>query len=63
MARKLPAFGQELVAQIEEAWGRSLPDWARKRLLFVLLIDKHRHSVAQVMENLRSLSPDHLPLP
>lgn len=50
MARKLPAFGQELVAQIEEAWNQPQPDWARKRLLVVRLIAQHNHSVAQIME-------------
>jgi hypothetical protein len=39
MARKLDNFGPELVAQIDEAWGRrDLEDWQRKRLLVLRLI-------------------------
>lgn len=50
MARTLPALGEELVKQVEEAWDCPQPDWARKRLLVVRLIAQHNHSVAQIRE-------------
>lgn len=50
MARKLPELGAELVAEIEAAWARPQPDWARKRLLVVRLIGQHELTVAQIMK-------------
>jgi transposase len=50
MARSLPALGEELVMQIEEAWHKPQLDWCRKRLLVVRLISEHQHSIAQIME-------------
>ena len=39
-----------MVTQIEVAWQKPQPDWARKRLLVVRLIAQHHHSVAQIVE-------------
>ncbi len=50
MARTLPALGEKLVAEIEEAWRKPQEDWQRKRLLVVRLIAGHKHTVAQIME-------------
>lgn len=49
MARKLPKLGVEIVAEIEEAWAKVQPDWARRRLLVVRLIAQHEMTVAQIM--------------
>ena len=48
--RTLPRLGREIVEQIEEAWGKPQPDWARKRLLVVRLIAQHEHTVAKIMK-------------
>ena len=48
--RTLPKLGRDIVEQIEEAWGKPQPDWARKRLLVVRLIAQHEHTVAQIMK-------------
>lgn len=48
--RTLPTLGRDIVEQIEEAWGKPQPDWARKRLLVVRLIAQHEHTVAQIMK-------------
>jgi transposase len=50
MARKLPRLGEELVAQIKEAWEQPQPGWARRRLLVVRLIAQHELTVAQIMK-------------
>jgi len=50
MARSIAKLGDELVREIEAAWVRSHPDWARKRLLVVRLIAQHNHTVAEIME-------------
>src|SRR5882757_5398750 len=49
MARKLPELGAELVAEVERAWGRLQPEWARRRLLVVRLIGQHELTAAQIM--------------
>jgi transposase len=49
MARTLPELGAARVAEIEAAWARPQPDWARKRLLVVLLIAQHELTVAQIV--------------
>jgi len=49
MARKRPELGAELVAEIEMAWGRLQPEWARRRLLVVRLIGQHELTAAQIM--------------
>ena len=48
--RTLPTLGRDIVEQIEEAWGKPQPDWARKRLLVVRLIAQHEHTIAQIMK-------------
>lgn len=48
MARKLPQLGEELVKQIEAAWAKPQPDWARQRLLVVRLIAQHELTSAQI---------------
>ncbi len=51
MARKLQNLGPELVAQIEEEWGRKdLAEWQRKRLLVVRLIAQHRLDAEGIAE-------------
>ena len=50
MSRTLPPLGAELITQIEKAWAKPQPDWARKRLLVVRLIAQHHHTVAQIRE-------------
>jgi transposase len=50
MARKLPALGEAVVAEIEAAWARPQEEWARKRLLVVRLIAQHEMTVAQIMK-------------
>jgi transposase len=50
MARTIPILGKELVEEIEAAWDKPQPDWARKRLLVVRLIAQHNHTAAQIME-------------
>ena len=60
--RVLPKLGQEIVGQIEEAWKLPQKNWARKRLLVVLLIAQHEHTVAGIMKSLGSVArPFHLP--
>lgn len=49
MARHLPELGETVVAQIEAAWAKPQPDWARRRLLVVRLIAQHQMTVAQIM--------------
>jgi transposase len=49
MARTLPPLGEDLVRQIEAAWGQPQPEWARRRLLVVRLIAQHELTVAQIM--------------
>lgn len=49
MARKLPPLGEELVKQIETAWGEPQPEWARQRLRVVRLIAQHELTAAQIM--------------
>lgn len=46
----MPTSGKELVEEIEDAWDKPQPDWARKRILVVRLIAQHNHSAAQIME-------------
>ena len=48
MARKLPDLGEQLVAEIEAAWGQPQTAWARRRLLVVRLIAQHELTVAQI---------------
>jgi transposase len=48
--RTLPLLGADLVKQIEAAWRRPQPDWARQRLLVVRLIAQHEHTVAEIMK-------------
>jgi len=48
MARKLPPLGEEIIRQINEAWGQAQPDWARKRLLAVRLIAQHELTAEQI---------------
>lgn len=51
MARKLEKLGQELVAQIEQAWARKdLMEWQRKRLLVVRLIARHCFDAKSIAE-------------
>ena len=50
MTRSLPTLGKELVEEVEAAWDKPQPDWARKRLLVVRLVAQHKHSAAQIME-------------
>jgi transposase len=50
MSRTMPVLGKELVEEIEAAWDKLQPDWARKRLLVVRLIAQHHHTAAQIME-------------
>ena len=49
MARTLPVLGAATVAEIEAAWARPQPGWARRRLQVVRLIAQHELSVAQIM--------------
>lgn len=49
MARTLPRLGETVVAEIEAAWGKPQPDWARRRLLVVRLIAQHELTVAEIM--------------
>lgn len=49
MARSLPELGKAVVMEIEAAWARPQPEWARRRLLVVRLIAKHEMTVAQIM--------------
>src|SRR5476649_142673 len=48
MARKLPPLGEELVKEIEGAWGQPQEDWARQRLLVVRLIAQHELTTEQI---------------
>lgn len=48
--RTLPRLGSDLVEEIEKAWEKPQPDWARSRLLVVRLIAQHEHSVAEIMK-------------
>src|ERR1700676_2914739 len=48
MARYLPELGEVVVAEIEAAWARPQPEWARRRLLVVRLIAQHEMTVAQI---------------
>ena len=49
MARTIPELGAQRAAEIEAAWARSQPDWARRRLLVVRLIAQHELTVAEIM--------------
>jgi transposase len=42
-------LGEDRVREIEAAWARPQPDWARRRLLVVRLIAQHEHTVAGIM--------------
>jgi transposase len=46
--RKLSPLGTEVVAQIEAAWAKPQPEWARQRLLVVRLIAQHELDAAQI---------------
>ncbi len=50
MARKLPELGEEVVKQIEEAWGQAQAEWARERLRVVRLVAQHELSAQQIAE-------------
>jgi transposase len=50
MARKLPKLGDEVVAQIEAAWGEPQADWARQRLLVVRLVAQHELTVTLIAD-------------
>ena len=47
---KLPELGEEVVAEIEEAWAKPQEEWARRRLLVVRLIAQHELTVGQIMK-------------
>jgi transposase len=48
MARTLPELGQDKVRQLEEAWGKTQPEWARKRLLVLRMIAQHELDAGQI---------------
>lgn len=50
MGRKLPELGEELVRQIEEAWVKPQPEWARERLLVMRLVAQHELNAGQIAE-------------
>ncbi|MDF9827911.1 transposase [Ereboglobus sp. PH5-10] len=48
MSRKLPPVGIENAKQIEQAWAKPQPEWARQRLLVARLIARHQLSAGQI---------------
>ena len=48
--RKIKAFGERRVRELEEAWGKKLKGWERKRLQVIRLALKHKYSAREIGE-------------
>jgi len=48
MARKLKPLGTEVVQELEAAWDKPQPDWARQRLTVLRLIAQHELNAEQI---------------